>query len=50
MNFSKLGNEEIKKIAIDLGVPNEVQFKVFNQYYNLIRIVAEKGQHRRLMF
>ena len=48
MNLASLNEQQVRKIAYDLGIPDEVQFNVFHQYYKFIKIVSERRKSEKL--
>ncbi|MCF8317876.1 MAG: hypothetical protein K9I02_03950 [Haliscomenobacter sp.] len=48
MSLENLNEEGARRIANDLGVPDEVQFNVFYQYCKLIKVVAERSKSKKL--
>lgn len=48
MNYTSLNEQQVRKIAHDLGIPDEMQFNVFNQYYEFIKIVLERKKSEKI--
>ena len=49
MRIMNLSDNELRQIARELGVPDEVQYKVFMQYYKMVKMVAEKDDLNNIL-